>query len=198
MTQNSLAILLQLHKHIYNVTKMPEGKKVHEEEEVKKEDLNQTEDNQSEEPKETSPEDQINELNDKYLRLYSEFDNYRKRTSKERLELFKTAGQDILTDLLPVLDDFDRAMQNMDSSEDAEAIQTGINLIYNKFKSVLENKGLKHFKSIETEFDPEVHEEITKIPAPSKKLKGKVVDEIEKGYMLNDKVIRFAKVVVGE
>jgi molecular chaperone GrpE len=177
---------------------MPEGKKVHEEEEVKKEDLNQTEDNQSEEPKETSPEDQINELNDKYLRLYSEFDNYRKRTSKERLELFKTAGQDILTDLLPVLDDFDRAMQNMDSSDDAEAIQTGINLIYNKFKSVLENKGLKHFKSIETEFDPEVHEAITKIPAPSKKLKGKVVDEIEKGYMLNDKVIRFAKVVVGE
>lgn len=177
---------------------MPEGKKVHEEEEVKKEDLNQTEDNQSEEPKETSPEDQINELNDKYLRLYSEFDNYRKRTSKERLELFKTAGQDILTDLLPVLDDFDRAIQNMDSSEDAEAIQTGINLIYNKFKSVLENKGLKHFKSIETEFDPEVHEAITKIPAPSKKLKGKVVDEIEKGYMLNDKVIRFAKVVVGE
>ena len=137
-------------------------------------------------------------MNDKYLRLYSEFDNYRKRTSKERLELFKTAGQDILTDLLPVLDDFDRAMQNMDSSDDTEAIQTGINLIYSKFKSILENKGLKNFKSIETEFDPEVHEAITKIPAPNKKLKGKVVDEIEKGYMLNDKVIRFAKVVVGE
>jgi molecular chaperone GrpE len=177
---------------------MPKGKKVQEEEEVKKEDLNQTEENPVNEVQETSPENQINELNDKYLRLYSEFDNYRKRTSKERLELFKTAGQDILTDLLPVLDDFDRAMQNIDSSDDAEAIQTGVNLIYNKFKSVLENKGLKHFKSIETEFDPEVHEAITKIPAPSKKLKGKVVDEIEKGYMLNDKVIRFAKVVVGE
>ena len=177
---------------------MPKGKKVHEEEEVENEDLNQTEENQIDEPQETSPEDQINELNDKYLRLYSEFDNYRKRTSKERLELFKTAGQDILTDLLPVLDDFERAIQNMDSSDDSEAIQTGINLIYNKFKSILENKGLKHFKSIETEFDPEVHEAITKIPAPSKKLKGKVVDEIEKGYMLNDKVIRFAKVVVGE
>ena len=160
--------------------------------------MNQTEENPVNEVQETSPENQINELNDKYLRLYSEFDNYRKRTSKERLELFKTAGQDILTDLLPVLDDFDRAMQNIDSSDDAEAIQTGVNLIYNKFKSVLENKGLKHFKSIETEFDPEVHEAITKIPAPSKKLKGKVVDEIEKGYMLNDKVIRFAKVVVGE
>lgn len=177
---------------------MPKGKKAQEEEDVKKDDLNLTEENQSEEPKEISPEEQINELNDKYLRLYSEFDNYRKRTSKERLELFKTAGQDILTDLLPVLDDFDRAMQNMDSSDDAEAIQTGINLIYSKFKSILENKGLKHFKSIETEFDPEVHEAITKIPAPNKKLKGKVVDEIEKGYMLNDKVIRFAKVVVGE
>ena len=167
-------------------------------EEVQNEDLNHTEDDQIDEPQETSPEDQINELNDKYLRLYSEFDNYRKRTSKERLELFKTAGQDILTDLLPVLDDFERAIQNMDSSDDSEVIQTGINLIYNKFKSILENKGLKHFKSIETEFDPEIHEAITKIPAPSKKLKGKVVDEIEKGYMLNDKVIRFAKVVVGE
>ena len=177
---------------------MPKGKKVKEEEEVQNEDLNHTEDDQIDEPQETSPEDQINELNDKYLRLYSEFDNYRKRTSKERLELFKTAGQDILTDLLPVLDDFERAIQNMDSSDDSEAIQTGINLIYNKFKSILENKGLKHFKSIETEFDPEVHEAITKIPAPSKKLKGKVVDEIEKGYMLIDKVIRFAKVVVGE
>ena len=113
---------------------MPKGKKAQEEEDVKKDDLNLNEENQSEEPKEISPEDQINELNDKYLRLYSEFDNYRKRTSKERLELFKTAGQDILTDLLPVLDDFDRAMQNMDSSDDTEAIQTGINLIYSKFK----------------------------------------------------------------
>ncbi|MBL6731010.1 MAG: nucleotide exchange factor GrpE [Bacteroidia bacterium] len=178
---------------------MPKGKKGKKEEEVQNEDLNQiNEEQQAEETKETSPEDQINELNDKYLRLYSEFDNYRKRTSKERLELFKTAGQDILTDLLPVLDDFERAMQNMESSDDAEAIQTGINLIYNKFKNILENKGLKHFKSIENDFDPEVHEAITKIPAPSKKLKGKVVDEIEKGYMLNDKVIRFAKVVVGE
>ena len=178
---------------------MPKGKKGKKEEEVQSEDLNQTnEEQQSEESKETSFEDQINELNEKYLRLYSEFDNYRKRTSKERLELFKTAGQDILTDLLPILDDFERAMHNMESSDDTEAIQTGINLIYNKFKSILENKGLKHFKSIENDFDPEVHEAITKIPAPSKKLKGKVVDEIEKGYMLNDKVIRFAKVVVGE
>jgi len=143
-------------------------------------------------------EDKFNELNDKYLRLYSEFDNYRKRTSKERLELFKTAGQDIITDLLPVLDDFDRAIHNLENDDHNESVQTGVNLIYNKFKNILEGKGLKHFVSIEEMFDPEIHEAITKIPAPNKKMKGKVVDEIEKGYKLNDKVIRFAKVVVGE
>ncbi len=147
---------------------------------------------------ELTAEEKYNELNDKYLRLYSEFDNYRKRTSRERVELFKSAGQDILTDLLPVVDDFERAMQNMDKKGDVKTIRQGVDIVFNKFKTTLKNKGLKHFKSIETEFDPEVHEAITKIPAPSKKLKGKVLDEVEKGYMLNDKVIRFAKVVVGE
>lgn len=155
-------------------------------------------DNKEVESKEPTAEEKYNELNDKYLRLYSEFDNYRKRTSKERLELFKTAGQDILTDLLPVMDDFERALQNMDKKADVKSVRKGVDLIYNKFKSTLENKGLKHFKSIEKEFDPEIHDAITKIPAPSSKLKGKVVDEVEKGYMLNEKVIRFAKVVVGE
>jgi molecular chaperone GrpE len=150
------------------------------------------------ETKEPTAEERIAELNDKYLRLYSEFDNYRKRTSKERIELFKTAGQDIMTDLIPVMDDFERALQNMDKKGDVKTIRQGVDLVYNKFKSSLENKGLKVFKSIEKDFDPEVHEAITKIQAPSKKLRGKVVDEIEKGYMLNDKVIRFAKVVVGE
>ncbi|PCJ64977.1 MAG: nucleotide exchange factor GrpE [Bacteroidetes bacterium] len=150
------------------------------------------------EVKEPSAEEKLSELNDKYLRLYSEFDNYRKRTSKERIELFKTAGQDIMTDLIPVMDDFERALQNMDKKGDVKTIRQGVDLVYNKFKTSLEAKGLKAFKSIEKEFDPEIHEAITKIPAPSKKLKGKVVDEIEKGYKLNDKVIRFAKVVVGE
>lgn len=148
--------------------------------------------------KEPSAEEKYNELNDKYLRLYSEFDNYRKRTSRERIELFKTAGQDILTDLLPVLDDFERALLNMDKKADVKSIRVGVDLVFNKFKTTLENKGLKHFKSLEKDFDPEVHEAITKIAAPSKKMKGKVVDEVEKGYMLNEKVIRFAKVVVGE
>jgi molecular chaperone GrpE len=147
---------------------------------------------------EQTPEEKIAELNDKYLRLYSEFDNYRKRTSKERVELFKTAGQDILTDLLPVMDDFERALQNMDKKGDVKTIRKGVDLVFNKFKSTLENKGLKHFKSIEQEFDPEIHEAITKIPAPNKKLIGKVVDEVEKGYKLNEKVIRYAKVVVGQ
>ena len=155
-------------------------------------------DEQETSQEEQSPEDKIAELNDKYLRLYSEFDNYRKRTSKERLELFKTAGQDIMVDLIPVLDDFERALQNMDKKGDVKTIRKGVDLVYNKFKNSLESKGLKPFKSIETEFDPEIHDAITKIPAPSKKLKGKVVDEIEKGYKLNDKVIRYAKVVVGE
>ncbi|NNJ56308.1 MAG: nucleotide exchange factor GrpE [Bacteroidia bacterium] len=147
---------------------------------------------------EPTAEEKYNELNDKYLRLYSEFDNFRRRTAKERLDLFKTAGQDILTDLLPVLDDFERALQNMDKKGDVKTIRQGVDLVYNKFKGSLTSKGLKPFKSIEKDFDPDFHEAVTKIPAPKKKLKGKVVDVIEEGYMLNEKVIRFAKVVVGE
>jgi molecular chaperone GrpE len=162
------------------------------------EQSSQESDKETVEVKEPTAEEKIIELNDKYLRLYSEFDNYRKRTAKERMELFKTAGQDIMTDLVPVLDDFERALQNMDKKGDVKTIRQGVDLVYNKFKSSLESKGLKAFKSLEQDFDPEIHEAITKIPAPSKKLVGKVVDEIEKGYMLNDKVIRFAKVVVGQ
>lgn len=138
------------------------------------------------------------ELNDKYLRLYSEFENFRKRTAKERLDLFATAGKDIIVDLLPVLDDFERAMKNASKEQEFATFKTGVELIYNKFKNTLENKGLKPFVSLEKTFDPEIHEAVTKIPAPHKKLKGKVVDEIEKGYELNDKVIRYAKVVIGE
>ena len=177
------------------------SEETHEQEEkVTNEATESTQDTDKEtvEVKEPSAEEKIAELNDKYLRLYSEFDNYRKRTSKERIELFKTAGQDIMTDLVPVMDDFERALQNMDKKGDVKTIRKGVDLVYNKFKTTLENKGLKPFKSIEQDFDPEIHEAITKIPAPSKKLVGKVVDEIEKGYKLNEKVIRYAKVVVGE
>jgi molecular chaperone GrpE len=145
-----------------------------------------------------SAEDKYNELNDKYLRLYSEFDNYRRRTTKERLELFKTASQDILTELIPVLDDFERAQKALTEKADFNVLKQGVDLVFHKFNNTLTSKGLKAFESIGKAFDPDFHEAVTKIPAPSKKLRGKVVDEIEKGYMLNDKVIRFAKVVVGE
>ena len=141
---------------------------------------------------------EIQELKDKHLRLYSEFDNFRRRTQKEKLELYKTAGEDIFKALLPVMDDFERALQNMDKKGDVKTIRQGVDLVFNKFKSTLESKGLKSFKSIDQDFDPEIHEAITRIPAPNKKQIGKVVDEVEKGYMLNDKVIRYAKVVVGQ
>ena len=141
---------------------------------------------------------EIGELKDKYIRLYSEFDNYKKRTTKERIELFKTAGQDILTSLLPIIDDFERTMKSTESSDDLKAIKEGIKLVYNKFNTTLEQQGLKAFSAINQEFDADIHEAITNIPAPNAKMKGKVLDEVEKGYKLHDKVIRFAKVVVGE
>ncbi len=137
------------------------------------------------------------ELDDKYIRLFSEFDNYRKRTLKERIELSKTASEDLIIALLPVLDDFERALQAFDKTDNTESIKEGTNLIYYKFKSVLESRGLEQMKSHGKEFNTDYHEAITSIPAPSKDKKGKVVDEVEKGYLLNGKVIRYAKVVVG-
>lgn len=136
-------------------------------------------------------------LNDKYLRLFAEFDNYKRRTQKERVELLQTAGKDVVISLLPVLDDFERAIKATENATDVNAIREGIMLVQNKLKSILSQKGLKEMESLNAVFDTDMHEAITKIPAPSDDLKGKVVDELEKGYTLNDKVIRFAKVVVG-
>jgi len=150
------------------------------------------------EDKNDSLEIQIAELKDKHLRLFSEFDNFRKRTTKERIDLFKTAHSDLMLDLLPVLDDFDRAMKSFNETNDIKSIKEGIELIYNKFQSTLERKGLKCMDSHEKEFDTDFHEAITEIPAPTEELKSKVVDVVEKGYTLNDKVIRYAKVVVGK
>lgn len=140
---------------------------------------------------------QIKELNERYLRLYSEFDNYKKRTSKERVELIKTAGVEIIAEMIPVLDDFERAIKSNEKLEDMQAIKDGVKLIYNKFSGSLTKKGLEPMESINAEFNPDLHEAITNIPAPSEDLKGKVIDELEKGYFLHGKVIRFAKVVVG-
>lgn len=139
----------------------------------------------------------VDELNDKYLRLYSEFDNYRKRTAKERIELIQTAGEDVFKALLPVVDDFERAIKSTTETTDAKTIADGVQLIYNKLKNTLTQKGLEEMKSVGEVFNADVHEAITNIPAPSEDLKGKVVDEVEKGYTLNGKIIRFAKVVIG-
>lgn len=139
----------------------------------------------------------VNELNDKYLRLYSEFDNFRKRTFKEKIDLSRTASEDIITELLPVLDDFDRAFASMGVTENIEAIKEGEQLIHAKMKAIFASKGLQEIKSIGETFDTDFHEAITSIPAPTEDMKNKVVDEVQKGYMLHDKVIRFAKVITG-
>jgi molecular chaperone GrpE len=139
----------------------------------------------------------LNELNDKYLRLYSEFDNYRKRTLKEKAELIKTASEGVISSLLPVLDDMERAIESKDLKEGESSHLEGMKLIFNKFYNTLQQKGLEAIESKGQPFDVDFHEAITKIPSPSEEQKGKVVDEIQKGYMLNGKVIRYARVVVG-
>ena len=139
------------------------------------------------------------ELNDKYLRLYSEFDNYRKRTQKEKVEFSKTASEEIILSLLPVLDDIERALvSTLKTNDGMEAVpKEGLQLIYQKFKGLLAQKGLESIPSIGEIFDVDFHDALTNIPAPSEDMKGKVVDEVEKGYKLNGKVIRYSKVVVG-
>ncbi len=139
----------------------------------------------------------VNELNDKFLRLYSEFDNFRKRSLKEKIDMSRTASEDVIKDLLPVLDDFDRAIASMKDTDKVEAVKEGVELIYSKMKAIFTTKGVKEMKSIGENFDTDFHEAITSIPAPNEELKNKVVDEIQKGYLLHDKVIRFAKVVTG-
>ena len=141
---------------------------------------------------------EIQELKDKYIRQAAEFDNFRKRSAKERLELIQTASKELMVSMLGVLDDSERAEKQIDSSEDLAAIRQGVKLVFNKFRNTLTSKGLKPMQSIGQEFNPDQHEAITDIPAPSEDLKGKVVDEMEKGYYLGEKIIRFAKVVVGK
>lgn len=141
--------------------------------------------------------EQRDEINDKYLRLYSEFDNYRKRTNKERLDILKSASAEVITNLLPVLDDFDRAVKAMEDHGIDDETKKGIELIHNKLTGIMTQKGLEPMNSVGKDFDTDYHEAITNIPAPSEDMIGKVIDVIEKGYLLNGKIIRFAKVVVG-
>ena len=180
-----------------------------EEKELKQEPESNLEESLSEEikadqPETVIPKDEMEELRielaeqkDKFIRLYAEFDNFKRRNAKERIELMQTAGRDVIQSLLEVMDDFERADKQMAKSDDVEQIKKGIELIFSKLKNTLSAKGLKEMKSIGTEFNPDVHEAITEIEVPEE-MKGKVVDEVEKGYTLNDKIIRFSKVVVGK
>jgi len=141
---------------------------------------------------------ELEEQKDKYLRLVAEFENYKRRSSKERIELIQTAGKEVISSLLQVLDDCDRAEKQMQETNDPDQVKEGVMLVFNKLRKTLQAQGLRAMESLNTDFDVEKHEAITEIPVEDKKLKGKVVDEIEKGYYLNDKLIRFAKVVVGK
>ncbi len=138
------------------------------------------------------------ELNNKFIRLYSEFDNFRKRSLKEKEDLRKTASKDVIISLLPVLDDFERAMNSLNETEKNDNTIDGIKLIYNKLMTALKNRGMEQIEAIGKEFDTDFHEAITQIPAPKKSMKGKVIDEIEKGYLLEGKVIRYSKVIIGK
>jgi len=142
--------------------------------------------------------EQIQEQKDKYVRLFAEFDNFRKRSARESLELRQTAGKEVITSLLDVMDDCDRAEKQLQSTDNIDQVKEGVQLVFSKLRSVLQGRGLKAMQSINTEFDVEKHEAITEIPVQDPSQKGKVIDEVQKGYYLNDKIIRFAKVVVGK
>lgn len=180
--------------------KVNKDQEVTEEQEVNatEESVAETEDqNETEESVEPTLEEQLGEAKDKYLRLYSEFENFRRRTSKEKLDLISTANKDLMADLIPVLDDFERAMTASEDSDDMKALREGMTLIQNKLNKSLDNRGLKKMEVKKGDaFDDEMHEAITQIPA-GKDMEGKVVDVVEAGYTLGESVVRFAKVVVG-
>lgn len=171
--------------------------------EVIEEQVEAQQETQVKEVPEITAEEQLQEElkseKDKFLRLFAEFENYKRRTAKERIELFKTASEDVMLALLPILDDFERALTHIDDDKEAEELRKGVLLIYQKLLSTLEQKGLSQIKVEQGDvFNADNHEAVTQIPAPSKDLKGKIIDVIEKGYALGDKVIRFPKVVIGQ
>lgn len=157
----------------------------------------QTEASSDTDAEEGEPKDELAEQKDKYIRLYSEFENFRRRTNKEKLEMITTANERLVLDLLPILDDFERAIKSIGDAVGADSLKEGVDLIYTKLFKTLESKGLKPINATGEVFDADLHEAITQIPAPSEKMKGKVIDEVEKGYYLGEKVIRYSKVVIG-
>ena len=159
----------------------------------------EAEESVEEEPKkEPTLEEKLAELQDRYLRLTAEYDNFRKRTLKEKIDLQKSANENLLQALLPIADDFDRGLQSVNEATDIEAVKEGLRLISGKFQGFLTQQGVKEIDAVKKDFDTDLHEAITKIPAPTKKLRGKVVDVVQKGYLLNDKVLRYSQVVIGE
>lgn len=196
------------HKHSYKEGQAAESVNQEKVENMQEETTN-LQDEQPKEAEETAATDKVadelselqkkyDELNDTHLRLRAEFDNYRKRTLREKSELIKNGGESALTHLLPVVDDFERALQNIQKAEDLAAVAEGINLIYNKFVAYLTSQGVKAMDIVGKPFDADICEAIATIPAPEESQKGKVIDCVQTGYMLNDKVLRHAKVVVGE
>jgi molecular chaperone GrpE len=194
-----LAVSLPSQNQEKNKLVMSDEKEIkNEKDQVDNTEVNEVEQEDVQVPTEPSMEDKFNALNDKYMRIHAEFDNYRKRTNKEKLDIISTANAGLLKDLIPVIDDFERAMANNEKVDDIKSVKEGFTLIFNKYKTTLEAKGLKGMNSVGEKFDSELHEAIANVPAPSKKMKGKVIDAVEKGYCLNEKVIRYAKVVVGQ
>ncbi len=172
---------------------------MNENENIQDQELNQFEENVENTGAEAEDLNQkLAESNDRYARLVAEFDNYKKRTSKEKIELMQSAGKDVIIKLLPVMDDFDRALNHMKNVSDEDPIKQGVELVNTKFRKTMEQLGVKEMDVIGQPFDPEYQEAITMIPAPTPDLKDKVIDVTEKGYLLNDNVIRFAKVVIGQ
>ena len=180
---------------------MIEDKEQNEETVNNAEDIN-TENVNSEVKEEVKLEPTVEEkyavLNDKYVRIHAEFDNYRKRTNKEKVDIIGNANASLLKDLIPVIDDFERAILNNENIEDVNSLKEGFSLIFNKYLNILKGKGLVPMDSIGQDFDADIHEAIANVPAPKKKQKGKVIDAVEKGYTLNDKIVRYAKVIVGQ
>ena len=164
-------------------------------EEIKAEENNS--DLTEEQKKITELGEKLIDINDKYVRLYSEFENYKKRTQKERIDFIKSAGEDVFAMILPLMDDFERALKANETATEIKSVNEGVNLIYHKLKTSLLSRGLEEMKCVGEEFNSDFHEAITNIPAPSEKEKGKILEVMEKGYLLNGKVIRFAKVIIG-
>ena len=196
-----MAVLLPILNGIKINTEMSKAKDI--KEDIIEEQVEATTNEETAEVEELSTEDRLNkelgQEKDKFLRLFAEFENYKKRTSKERVELFKTAGKDVMVSMLPVLDDFERALLHIEEDKEAEELRKGVVLIYQKLLNTLSQKGLAAMEVNKGDvFDSEIHQAITQVPAPSKDLIGKIIDVIEKGYTLGETVIRFPKVVIGQ